>query len=85
MRVLARLPAGALSSSVERGLVHFCSVGVSSANKSVWLSIAFIKLVPWRMPRSNSLFLHPLWVLWTAKDPVLFDLPWVFTRVFLPF
>ena len=54
--VLARLPAGALSSSVGSGLVHFFSVGVSSPKEGVGFSIAFIKLVPWRVPRSNRLF-----------------------------
>ena len=32
------------------------------------------------------IFLRPLWVLWTfalAKDPVFFDLPWVFAWVLL--
>ena len=50
---LARLPAGAFSSRVGSGLVNFVSAGFPSPEKSVVCCIAFIKLVPWRVPRSD--------------------------------
>ena len=53
VRILQRLPAGTLSSSVGTGLVHCSSVGVPSSKKSVRFCIPFITLVPWGVPMSD--------------------------------
>ena len=53
VRGLARLPAGAFSSSVGGGLFNFVPVRFPSLKKSVGCCIPFMKLVASRVPRSD--------------------------------